>query len=159
MTNPLPSKAAGTTLTARQVADLVGGRMDGDAGVELSGIAPIQQADPGSLGLLADRRYLKFLSDTGAGTLLVSDELSGEVEGHPSRVVVEDAHAALAGRAASEQAGERVLEVDVHLLHSLPGPDAERRGAAGVLDVELQDLVLELPRPQLAPQLFAGTKE
>lgn len=97
MTNPLPSKAAGTTLTARQVADLVGGRMDGDAGVELSGIAPIQQADPGSLGLLADRRYLKFLPDTGAGTLLVSEALSEEAGDHPSRVVVADAHVALAG--------------------------------------------------------------
>ncbi len=96
MTNPLPSKAAGTTLTARQVADLVGGRMDGDAGIELSGIAPIQQANPGSLGLLADRRYLKFLPDTGAGTLLVSEALSEAAGDHPSRVVVADAHAALA---------------------------------------------------------------
>lgn len=96
MTNPLPSKAAGTTLTAGEVADLIGGRMDGDPGVEVSGLAPIQQAGPGSLGFLADRRYLKFLPDTRAGTLLVSEALSGEAAGHPSRVVAEDAHAAMA---------------------------------------------------------------
>ena len=71
--------------------------MYGDPTVELSGMAPIQEAGPESLGLLADRRYLKFLPDTGAGTLLVSEALSEEAEGHPSRVVVEDAHAAMAG--------------------------------------------------------------
>ena len=73
----------GTTLTAGEVANLTGGRMDGDPTVELSGMAPIQEAGPESLGLLADRRYLKFLPDTGAGTLLVSEALSEEAEGHP----------------------------------------------------------------------------
>ena len=85
-----------TTLTAREVADLIGGRAEGDPGVELSGLAPINEAGPGSLGFLAHRRYLKFLPDTRAGTLLVSEALSGEAEDHPSRVVVEDAHAAMA---------------------------------------------------------------
>jgi len=46
------------TLTARAVAELTGGRLVGDGGAVLSGIAPLDRAGPGDLSFLASGRYL-----------------------------------------------------------------------------------------------------
>ncbi len=83
------------TLTVGEVAEMVGGQVEGDPSVRVEGIAPIQQAGGGELGFLALRRYLKHLQETGAGALLVSEELAAEAVGHPSRILVKDPHAAL----------------------------------------------------------------
>lgn len=82
------------SLTAGQVAELVHGRVEGDAEVLLHGLAPLNQATGGELGLLAQRRYLRHLPGTAAGTLLVSEDLADAAKGHPSRVVTENPHAA-----------------------------------------------------------------
>jgi UDP-3-O-[3-hydroxymyristoyl] glucosamine N-acyltransferase len=82
-------------LTLSAVADLVGGRVRGDETLEVRGVAPLEEAGPTDLGLLADRRYLGRLPESGAGALLVSDDLVDAVPGDRSCVAVPDAHAAL----------------------------------------------------------------
>lgn len=82
-------------LTADTVAGILKGRVEGDAGVELTGIAPLNQAKSTELGFLAHRRYLKYLNDSEAGAVLVSEELAEAASGHPARIVVEDPHRAL----------------------------------------------------------------
>lgn len=86
------------SLTAGEIAELVGGRLEGTGDARLTGVAPLRQAGPDELGLLATRRYLRDLPSTGAGALLVSAELADDVgrRGGPgTRIVVEDAHRAL----------------------------------------------------------------
>lgn len=83
------------TLTTTQVAELLGGRVEGDPDLPVSGIAPIEQANPDELGFLAQRKYLQFVSVTNAKAVLVSEALSDQAEGIPSRVVVKEAHLAL----------------------------------------------------------------
>ena len=79
-----------TTLTARAVADLTGGRLVGDGGAVLSGIAPLDRAGPGDLSFLASVRYLEAFRASRAGCVLVGEDLA-EVTGGPSnRILVGD---------------------------------------------------------------------
>lgn len=65
--------------------------------VEVIGLRPLETAETRHLGFLADRKYLKACAESGAGAILVSSELAGEVtdDGRPL-LVVEEAHQALA---------------------------------------------------------------
>ncbi len=87
--------SAPKVLTTRQAAELVGGTVLGDPEVPISGIAPIDQAEPDELGFLAQRRYLQYVAETRAQAVLVSEALATQAEGIPSRVVVKEAHLAL----------------------------------------------------------------
>jgi UDP-3-O-[3-hydroxymyristoyl] glucosamine N-acyltransferase len=82
-------------LNAGQVAEMVGGRVEGDPSVQVGGVAPLNEAQGNELGFLAGRRYLRYLVDSDAGALLVSEDLAKDTQGHPSRVVVKDPHATL----------------------------------------------------------------
>lgn len=96
MRQPEGARAAPSSLTLQEVADLVGGRVSGDATVRVSGVAPLDQADDGRLTILTDRRYLGELAATRGAAVLVSAALAGEVRPGLPAVIVDDAHAALA---------------------------------------------------------------
>lgn len=83
------------SLSAGEVAKLVGGEVEGDPEIRISGVAPISQAREEELGFLAQRRYLKHREKTRARALLVSRDLAAEVGSFPARVVVGEAHEAL----------------------------------------------------------------
>ncbi len=83
-------------LTLGQVAEVVGGRLVGDAAVRVRTVAPMDEAGPDELGLLAARRYVRFAPESRAGAFLVSADLEAAVEGRTPLVVVDDAHRALA---------------------------------------------------------------
>jgi UDP-3-O-[3-hydroxymyristoyl] glucosamine N-acyltransferase len=92
---PGPRGSRGSTLGA--LADLVGGEVVGDPGTPVQGIGPVFQAGPQEMGLLADRKYLRYLEETRAGSLLVSRELRQDVDAtrFGGLLVVETAHAVL----------------------------------------------------------------
>ncbi len=83
------------TLTLREVSDLVGGRLVGDATATIRGIAPVDEAGPHELGLLAARRYVQFVDGSRAAAFLVSAALEGQAGTGHDLVVVEDARQAL----------------------------------------------------------------
>lgn len=58
--------------TLEELARLVGGRAVGGEGVAIRDVAPLAEAGPGDLGLLADRRYLDRLPESGAGWIYLS---------------------------------------------------------------------------------------
>lgn len=91
--NPGASGAPGRTVG--ELAERVAGRLEGDPSIEVSGIAPLDQAGPEELAFLAQRRYLKRLHHCRAHAILVSEGLAGSVEMFPARIVVKEAHAAL----------------------------------------------------------------
>lgn len=86
----------GGTLSLAEVAAITAGRLVGSPEVRVGDLLPLEQAGDGELGFLADRRYLRFLPDSRAGALLVSEALSGEVPPGRPAVVVPDPHRALA---------------------------------------------------------------
>jgi UDP-3-O-[3-hydroxymyristoyl] glucosamine N-acyltransferase len=83
------------TLTAAAVAKAVGGRLVGDASVEVSSIAPLDRAGADDVSFLASARYVALFARSDAGVVLVAPE-HADVEGRvPARVIVEKPHEAL----------------------------------------------------------------
>lgn len=99
---PEPGVSEGTaepraraSLTLREVADLVGGRVIGDESATVTDVRPVDEAGPGQLAFLAVKKYARHAEGSGAEAFLVGEDLQGHVpEGRPC-VVVEEAYAAL----------------------------------------------------------------
>jgi len=87
---------AGGPLTAQAVADLVGGRLRGNAGGALTGAAPLDLAGPAELSFLASSRYLEQFRTSRAGCVLMPVALADQEGAPPTRVIVDDPHQAMA---------------------------------------------------------------
>ena len=78
-----------STITAEAIAALVSGELIGDAGVEVSGVAPLDRAEPKDLSILSNGKYAAMMATTKAGIVLVDPEFR-DVPGDPqARIVVE----------------------------------------------------------------------
>lgn len=65
------------TITLGEIAEFIGGELHGDAGLQVNGMATLEQAKGDKLSFLSNRRYIKQLSATQAGAvILTSDYLS-----------------------------------------------------------------------------------
>ncbi len=82
-------------VTVGVLAELVGGRVEGDATVEVRALRPLDEAGPGELGLLTTKRYARFADTTRAGAVLVDESLADDLPAALTKVVVPDAHAAV----------------------------------------------------------------
>ncbi|CAN5299156.1 UDP-3-O-(3-hydroxymyristoyl)glucosamine N-acyltransferase [soil metagenome] len=79
-----------------EITELVGGRLEGDPRREITGLATLQEAGPADISFVASPRYTPYLCTCRAGAVLVSAELADEVPTATPRVVVADAHRAVA---------------------------------------------------------------
>ena len=61
--------------TVGQIAQVVGGTVEGDAEAAVSSLAKIEEAGPGALAFLANAKYEQFLYTTQATAVIVSPEL------------------------------------------------------------------------------------
>ena len=82
-------------LTARAVADLVGGRLLGDGAVRIYAVRPLDSAGPDALSFAVSSRYAADLSDSRAGAVLIPEALAGTPTGPATRIVVPDPYSAL----------------------------------------------------------------
>lgn len=83
------------TVTVGFLAELVGGRVEGDASVQIRALRPLDEAGPEELGLLSNKRYARFAERTRAGAVFVDETLVDAVPTDMTRIVVADAHAAV----------------------------------------------------------------
>lgn len=58
---------------AIDIAQILGGRLEGDPDAVISGVAKIEEARPGEITFLANPKYERFLSSTRASAVLVSE--------------------------------------------------------------------------------------
>jgi UDP-3-O-[3-hydroxymyristoyl] glucosamine N-acyltransferase len=79
--------------TAAELAAACGGRLVGDPGRRLGGIAPLDQAGPGDVSFLADPKWEKHLTATRAGAVIVKNEVPGAAF---AQIVVADPYLAYA---------------------------------------------------------------
>lgn len=87
-------EAARVPLTLGEASRLVGGRLEGDPGLPVTALVPVEDAGPEEMALLAAKRYARHAEGSLAGSFLVSGELEARVAGRP-RIVVDDPHRAL----------------------------------------------------------------
>lgn len=63
-------------LKAAQIAEIINGTVEGDSTVEVSSVAKIENATPGSLCFLSNSKYGQYLQTTKASIVLVGEEIN-----------------------------------------------------------------------------------
>ncbi len=104
----------------RDLADLVGGEVIGDAELLIQGVADLRRAGPSDIGFVREVKYGEMAKASGAGAALVSEDL-----GLPAvQIVVKDPAAAFAKIALTFHPVPRATEHSVHPSASVD-PKAE----------------------------------
>ena len=103
----------GGGLTAGAIAELVGGKLDGNEATKIRGAASLELAGPLDLSFVASRKYLPYLENTAAGAVLVTPELGDVSTGPATRILVNDVHRAL-GQVINRLYQEPEAEWGVH---------------------------------------------
>jgi len=80
---------------ASEIASAVGGRLEGGADPELSGIAPLDRASPTELAFVAQARYAPEAASSRAGAFLLVPAVIGLVPADRPRILVADVHSCL----------------------------------------------------------------
>src|SRR5258708_38701006 len=70
----------GVCMKLKELAERLECRLEGEPGVEIHGVAGIEQAGPGEVTFLANRRYAPNLTTTRASAVFVDDGGEGERE-------------------------------------------------------------------------------
>ena len=60
---------------AKQIAEFVGGRVEGNEDVAVSTFAKIEEGHEGALSFLSNPKYTHYLYDTRSSIVLVNDDL------------------------------------------------------------------------------------
>ena len=60
--------------TLKDIAVAVGGKISGNSEIEISGVSEIQNGEYGTISFLANLTYKKFMNETKASAVIVSDE-------------------------------------------------------------------------------------
>jgi UDP-3-O-[3-hydroxymyristoyl] glucosamine N-acyltransferase len=82
--------------SASQIAQLVGGTVEGNADVKLHTFAKIESAGPGSLTFLANPKYAHHIYNTHAGAVLLRRDFVAEHPIEATLIRVDDPYSALA---------------------------------------------------------------
>lgn len=82
--------------SARQIADFLGGKIEGDEDQLVSTFSKIEEAKEGSLTFLYNPKYIEFIYSTEASIVLINDTLELKKEVAPTLVRVPNAYEALA---------------------------------------------------------------
>jgi UDP-3-O-[3-hydroxymyristoyl] glucosamine N-acyltransferase len=83
------------TLTASDIAELVGGSVTGDASAEVRALAPLDRATEYDLSFLANAKYASAYERTRASTVLIAPEFAELATTATARIVVSKPHDAM----------------------------------------------------------------
>jgi UDP-3-O-[3-hydroxymyristoyl] glucosamine N-acyltransferase len=82
--------------TAQQIADFLGGEIQGDPSVKVSDFSKIEEGKPGTLSFLSNPKYNQFIYDSQASVILVNKDFKPEKEIQSTLILVDDAYQSLA---------------------------------------------------------------
>lgn len=71
--------------TAKQIAELIGGRIEGDENALVSSFTKIEEGVPGAISFLSNPKYKHFIYDTQSSVVLVNEDLQLE---HPVKATL-----------------------------------------------------------------------
>lgn len=83
-------------ITPALIASIIGGKVEGDENMEITGFAKIEEAKTGDISFIANPKYTHFAATTSASALLVSDTFDAGQPIDKTLVRVADPYAALA---------------------------------------------------------------
>jgi len=82
--------------TAKQIADFLGGTVDGNDNVAVHTFAKIEEGHPGALSFLSNTKYTHFLYSTKASIVLINKDFQPEQPVNATLVRVDNAYESLA---------------------------------------------------------------
>ena len=82
--------------TAQQIADFLGGEIQGNPSIKVSDFSKIEEGKPGTLSFLSNPKYSQFIYDSQASIILVNKDFLPEREVQSTLILVEDAYQSLA---------------------------------------------------------------
>ncbi len=82
--------------TAKQIAELIGGRVEGDENAAVNTFAKIEEGKKGALSFLSNPKYTHFLYETESSIVLVNDDLQLEHEVSTTLIRVKNAYESVA---------------------------------------------------------------
>ena len=82
--------------TARQIAEMIGGRIEGNENATVHTFAKIEEGQEGALSFLSNPKYTHFLYDTHSSIVLVNDDLQLEQPVTATLIRVPNAYEAVA---------------------------------------------------------------
>lgn len=77
--------------TAQQIADFVGGRVEGDAQAKVHTFSKIEEGKEGAITFLSNPKYTHYIYDTKASIVLINEDV--ELEGPLSTTLIRVANA------------------------------------------------------------------
>ena len=83
-------------MTARQLADVLHGTVEGNPDVEVTGFAKIEHGKPGALSFYANPKYEQYVYSSKSSVLLVNNDFVPKADVTPTLVRVDNAYSALA---------------------------------------------------------------
>ncbi len=82
--------------SAKQIADLLEGKVEGNSDVKVNNISKIEEGKEGTLSFLANPRYTQYIYTTEASVVLVNKDFKPEKEVKTTMIRVADAYQAFA---------------------------------------------------------------
>lgn len=142
-------------LTPQLIASMIGGRVEGDANVRLTGFAKIEEATPGTVTFIANPKYAHFIYETKASAVIVSDDFKTDEEISPVLIRVKDPYVALAdilNEIERTKPRKRGIEQPCYIAEGVDIPDDAYIGAFAYIgsNVKLGKGV------QIFPQTYVG---
>ena len=74
--------------SAQQIADLLGGTVDGDSEATVNNLAKIEEGEPGKLSFLANPKYNEYIYTTAASVVIVSNDFKADKPLQPGCTLV-----------------------------------------------------------------------
>lgn len=144
-------------LTPQLIASMIGGRVEGDANVRLTGFAKIEEATPGTVTFIANPKYAHFIYETKASAVIVSDDFKTDEEISPVLIRVKDPYVALAdilNEIERSKPRKRGIEQPCYIAEGVDVPDDAYIGAFAYIgsNVKLGKGV------QIFPQTYVGDR-
>lgn len=82
--------------TAKQIAQLIQGHVEGNENAAISTFAKIEEGKPGAISFLANDKYTHYIYDTQSSVVLVNEDLKLDKEVHCTLIRVKNAYEAVA---------------------------------------------------------------
>lgn len=82
--------------SAQQIAQLIGGQVEGDASAAVNSVAKIEEGKPGALSFLANPKYTPYIYDTDSTIVIVNNDFVAERPVKATLIRVADAYTAFA---------------------------------------------------------------
>ena len=82
--------------TAKQVADMIGGRVEGNENAAISSFAKIEEGKPGAISFLSNPKYTHYIYDTQSSVVLINEDVELEKPVAATLIRVKNAYESVA---------------------------------------------------------------